>query len=236
MFVAKRLLLSSGLLVGLVLAWGLSCACFPVFSPRVAEKGAALKRIDKEVDPVHADLRILSVEVTPSGRRFHLALRGYLAGRPADHPLRFVYDEGQEAPIRVVEAKTSEPTPDAGHPVRIMHWQDLTHQAADGTQLQERGPLLERNLAQAGGLPENVLVESRLDTDRVTLAFSYRDQRNVIVEGKLVIIPRQVMRHPVLAGLNKLNYLWSVPADAVVVVGGWCAFIAVAPIAVILAR
>lgn len=43
--------------------------------------------------------------------------------------------------------------------------------------------------------------------------------------ANLVVLPLPMHQHPGLSALNRLNYVWSVPADFVIVVVGWTSFL-----------
>jgi hypothetical protein len=233
--------ITAGALMVLVLGWTTSLACFPFFSARTAEESRRLAGTSsQEVRSRSARLFILATEQTGMGRRYHLALRDYLVEREPGTALRFSFDEEGGAPITVREKAATEHSGVTGQEVRILHRQDLrvawhADPAHRGKSLDEQ-QACDEALDNVDGLPTAVLVDPDYREDDIAVTFTYRDASRAIRSGRLVLIPANVRRHPVLAQVNKLNYLWAVPADVVVVVGGWSLFLAAAPIVLVVAR
>jgi hypothetical protein len=233
---ASPQMIRGGMLATLMLGWVSSLACFPFFSWRTAEESDRLAgNIHQEVSASTARLFVVGVDRTDRGRRYHLALRGYLVDRDPKSALRFAIEEERTAPLTVREKATTEISEVTGQEVRILHQSDLDHLREKNQKLDEK-QALEVALDNIDGLPNAVLVEPDYRADDIAVKFSYRDQARTIRTGRLVLIPASVRRHPVLAQVNKLNYLWTVPVDVVVVVGGWSAFLVLVPVALVVSR
>ncbi len=207
----------------LALTWGIGCACFPIFTPRVNERSAALRgTVSDEVAPSNARLFITKVDHTSTGKVYHLVLKDYLNGRPENTGLVFDYEEGSNKVVKVVEKADLKPVEADGHYVNILR---RTSYSKD----KNKDKINDLLLTDKDGLPINILVEPIWNKDIIALTFRYRDHEDHIREGKWELIPQHVRRHPILAELNKFSYIVSVPADAVVIVGGWSAFIVAVP-------
>lgn len=214
-------------LIVLVSAWLGGTACFPFFSMRNAERSEELagRGVEDEINRRSARLYITSVEDRPEGRRFHLLLTGYLADRPADSGLVFQYDESTHEAVRITERRTLERQVEVtGSAVTLLRYEQLNGSQRD--QMEEQLQIDDR------GWPRNLLIMPEFSREHIALRFRYRTDHQVIQEGRLELVPRRLHNHPVLAQVNKLNYLWTVPADVVVVVGGWTTFIVWGPILV----
>lgn len=212
-------------LIVLVSAWLGGTACFPFFSMRNAERSKELAGggVDEEIDRGSARLYITSVEDRPAGRRFRLLLTGYLADRPADSGLVFQYDEGTQEVVRITERSALErPVKITGRAVTLLRYPYVDSRQLDGLDEQLR--------IDDQGWPRNLLIIPEFNRGHIAMRFRYRTGRQIVQEGRLELVPRHLHNHPALAQINKLNYLWTVPVDAVVVVGGWSTFLIWGPI------
>jgi hypothetical protein len=201
-------------LIVLVSAWVGGTSCFSLFSTRVAERSKELAHssdnVNQEVTRSTARLYITSVENRPEGRRFHLLLTGYLAKRPADSGLKFQYDEGTKEVVRITERRELERQVEiTGSSVTLLRYEDISYKEHD--QIDERLDIDDR------GWPRNLLVTPEFMSEHIALNFRYRTNHNVIQQGRLELMPNRLHGSPVLAQVNKLNYLWSVPADAAII-------------------
>ena len=212
-----------GILFLLAITWGIGSACFPVFTPRTNKQSKELRgSVHDEIYPNGAQLFISNVEEMATGRKFHLVLKGYLRDRPFNSGLVFSYEEGSNNIIEVFEKKDLAPVENRGTPVTILHREDYSGSNND--------PKF-TNVLQIGkdGLPLNILVEPQWNGGNIALSFRYRDQQDQIREGRWVLVPNHIRRHPILAEINKVNYIWTVPADAVIIVSCWSPLIVVLP-------
>lgn len=215
--------------VGLALlltVWVVGLGCFPIFTPEVTRNSEQLSgSLQSEVTDDQYDhterLYITGVEERQGLRRYRLALTGLLTKREQLSVIEFSHDEvtGQVAIIR--EAGTATPAHPSIQEVRIFRRSNLTWKEETPHESQQVAALL----TNEGGVPTSVFMEQKYFGEaHVELQFRYRDQFNIIRRANLAVIPRALNQSPGLSVLNRLNYVWSVPADTVVVVVGWAIF------------
>lgn len=211
------------LLALLVSAWTIALGCFPVFTPMINRKCDALDgSIHDEFSVNNSRLYITGVEEHAGLRRYHLALTGLLADRDQGSTLFFTHDEvtGQVAIVR--ESRSPEALPVQRQEVQIIHRHQIFRGQGDPS-LQET---IARRLTTRNGLPSSICVDRlHFGNDHIAIQFLYRDQFDIIRTANLVVLPRALHQSPVLSALMRLNYVWSIPADVVVVVVGWTTFL-----------
>lgn len=213
------------LLIVLVSAWLVGTACFPVFTPEITRKSEQLR------GNVHSEftnnyeyterLFITGIEERQDLRRYRLALTGLLTNREPPSVIEFIHDEvtGQVAIIR--ETRNAPAVPKDAQEVRIFRRANLKR----NKETPQEGQQIAALLTNQDGVPTSVFLEQKLFGEaHVALHFHYRDHLGIIRRANLAIIPRALNQSPGLSALNRLNYLWSVPADTVVVVVGWAIF------------
>lgn len=209
-------------LIVLVGAWAITLGCFPVFTPEVTRRSNELSgSIRDEVASHQEKLFIIATEERAGLRRYRLALSGLMAKRPSPTVIEFSHDEatGQVAIVR--ESSAVATVPEEARPVRMIRQRQLRYSPERPNAEQQIAALLTND----GELPTSVYIEPlHFGDEEVSLHFRYRDQHDIIRRANLVVIPKALNQRPGLAALNRLNYLWSVPADTVVVVVGWAIF------------
>lgn len=206
----------------LVSVWVIGLGCFPVFTPEISRKSNQLSgSIRDEVGNNQERLFIIGTEERQGLRRYRLALVGLLNQREVPAVIEFVHDEatGQVAIVR--ETRSTGPLPVGAKEIRMVR----QYQLSLDRNLNGRGEQIAEALTNDGMVPTSVFIEPIwFGQEHVALQFHYRDRLDIIRRANLVVIPRALNQHPGLGALNRLNYLWSVPADTVVVVVGWAIF------------
>jgi len=203
----------------LVSAWVVALGCFPIFTPEVNTRSQRLAGSTNE-EVREQGTRLFLTRAEPRGdlRRYHLAVTGLLRD-DEDRPrtIHFIHDEvtGQ---VAIVRETGEEPAPgDQAREIRLIH-QPWRHDNSRQFRLRDQ-------LLNVDGIPATVCAELTVADAHLTMQFHYRDAHDIVRVANLVVLPLPLHQHPGLAGLNRLNYVWSVPADVVVVVVGWTTFL-----------